>query len=110
MRIIIIFLLAIAISISSYETSEGLKYGTLQKVSHKIFPCSYYVAEFGYEGGRAVSKGDDAVQQNTQSVEITKEAYDTLQSYLGDKVIFDYNEVGVHFCGEGKKLTLIKRK
>lgn len=108
MRYIII--MAIAIFLYGCEQSEGLKYGILQKVSHKTFPCNYYVAEFAYEGGRAVSKGDDAAQQNTQSVEITKEAYDTLQSYMGDKVIFDYKDIGVHFCGEGKKLTMIKRK
>ncbi len=108
---ILIFLwLLTAVFLFSCNTSEGLKYGTLQKVSHKTFPCDYYVAEFAYEGGRV--KGDDISKaySNTQEVAISKSAYDTLQSYMGDKVIFDYKDEGLSVCEPSKKLTFIKRK
>ena len=102
--------IVVASTIQWCETSEGIKYGILQKVSHKTFPCSYYVAEFAFEGGRVESSGESSSHSNTQSVEITKEAFDTLTPYLGDKVLFDYADKGVSFCGENKKLTMIKRK
>lgn len=110
MKKLLITILVLGFGLVSCETSEGIKYGTLQKVSHKKFPCSYYVAEFAYEGGRVESSGESSSHSNTQEVEITKEAYDTLQLYLGDKVIFDYEDKGMVVCGEGKKLTMIKRK
>lgn len=97
-------------AINGCSKSEGLKYGTLQKVSHKKFPCSYYVAEFAFEGGRVESTENSSSHSNSQEVGITKEAYDTLQNYLGDKVIFDYEDKGFVVCGESKQLTLIKRK
>lgn len=104
------FILTLAIGLASCETSEGIKYGILQKVSHKTFPCSYYVAEFAFEGGRVNGNGNSSSHSNTQSVEITKEAFDTLTPYLGEKVLFDYTDKGMSFCGEDKKLTMIKRK
>lgn len=114
-KLIIALLIIIGVSLltavlPSCETSEGLKYGTLQKVSHKTFPCEYYVAEFAYEGGRISGDEGSKSHSNTQQVEITKAAYDSLQNYIGDKVIFDYKDKGTAFCGESKKLTSIKRK
>lgn len=107
---ILLLLIAIPVIFTQCETSEGLKFGTLQKVSHKKFPCDYYVAEFAFEGGRVEGSDDSKSHSNTQSIEVTKEAYDTLQLYLGDKVIFDYKDVGVVACGISKKLTSLKRK
>lgn len=97
-------------SIFGCDRSEGMKYGTLQKLSEKKFPCSYYVAEFAYEGGRIESTENSSSHSNTQEIAITKEAYDSLQNYLGDKVIFDYSDKGMVLCGESKKLTMIRRK
>src|SRR5688572_8492168 len=113
LRYMLFILIALSIAgaaIHGCERSEGLKYGTLQKISHKTSPCDYYVAEFSYEGGRV--EGDDKAKaySNTQEVEIDKIAFDSLQSYLGEKVIFDYEDKGLTFCGEGKKLTMIRRK
>ena len=101
-----------AINFTGCNTSEGAKFGTLQKISHKTFPCEYYVAEFSFEGGVAVqnSDGKGSTYSNTQSVEITAGAVDSLQHYLGDKVIFDYKDRGAVLCGETKLLTMIKRK
>lgn len=110
---------AIFLAISMYsscqiEVSEGLKFGTLQKVSHKQIPCEYFVAEFAYEGGvmetSGTGKNETSTHVNTQEVEITKTAYDSLQMYLGDKVIFEYEDGGISACGRGKKLKSIKRK
>lgn len=97
--------IAIACLCSGCETSEGLKYGTLQKVSHKTFPCNYYVAEFAFEGGKSTGSSDSKAFENTQLVEIDKACYDTLQSHLGDKCVFDYKDKGFAACGESKKLT-----
>jgi len=109
-----IFLIIITIIVfavmNGYNKSEGLKYGTLQKVSHKSFPCSYYVAEFAFEGGKVESTQNSSSHTNSQEIGITKEAYDSLQNYLGDKVIFDYKDQGFKMCGESKQLTFIKRK
>lgn len=106
-----IFLLIMGgIALYSCESSEGLKYGTLQKLSIKKFPCTNYVAEFAYEGGRITSNDKSSANSNTQEIGITKEAYDTLQSYLGDKVIFDYIDKTIVVCGQSKQLTTIKRK
>lgn len=109
-----IFLAISLLSSCKMEVSEGMKYGTLQKVSHKQIPCEYFVAEFAYEGGvmETSGTGKDATSThvNTQEVEITKTAYDSLQLYLGDKVIFEYEDGGISACGRGKKLKSIKRK
>jgi hypothetical protein len=96
--------------ISGMNTSEGVKYGTVQKVSHKSFPCSYYIIEIAYEGGRVQASDKSVSFANTQVIGIDKTAYDTLQNYLGDKVIFDYKDKGFVVCGESKKLTMIRRK
>lgn len=107
---------AIFLAISMYsscqiEVSEGIKFGTLQKVSHKQIPCPYYIAEFAYEGGVSQTDANGGTTHvNTQEVEITKTAYDSLQMYLGDKVIFEYEDGGISACGRGKKLKSIKRK
>lgn len=99
------------IAFSSCETSEGLKSATLQKVSHKTFPCNYYVAEFAFEGGRTKSDGKSSAYENVQEVQIDKTAYDSLQTYVGDKVVFDYEDVGlVVMCGNSKKLTSLRIK
>lgn len=108
-----LFLLVVGIAsivLQGCETSEGLKYGTLQKVSHKKFPCDYYVAEFSFEGGKVTGNGKSRAYSNTQEVGISKAAYDTLQFYLGEKVIFDYKDKGFVVCGESKELTLLRRK
>lgn len=108
-RIISVLLLSILVFMSC-ETSEGLKYGTLQKVSHKKFPCDYYAAEFAFDGGRQVSNGKSSSYENVQSVEIDKKAFDTLQTYVGDKVVFDYKDRGIVICGESKQLTTLRIK
>lgn len=110
MKRLIFALFTIGLLLTSCETSEGLKYGTLQKVSHKKFPCDYYVAEFAYDGGRVETSDKGSSHSNTQEVGITKEAYDTLQQYIGDKVIFDYTSNGIVVCGAEKQLTTLKRK
>jgi hypothetical protein len=89
------------------ETSEGIKAGTLQKVSHKTFPCDYYEAEFAFEGGRQVGTGDNKSFENTQRLTIDKEAYDTLQDKVGLRVRFDYKDRGMMFCEESKILTTL---
>jgi uncharacterized lipoprotein YehR (DUF1307 family) len=107
-----LFLLALVaiVTLTGCSTSEGRKFGLLQKVSHKTLPCNYYVAEFAFEGGRKVGSGDDASYQNTQEVEITSAQYDSLQNIVGDRVVFEYNDQGVTFCGNRKKLTYIQVK
>lgn len=107
-----LILLILAFNFSSCEQSEGVKYGTLQKISHKKYPCEYYVAEFSFEGGKAVANADgkSSTFSNTQVVSITKECADTLEQYIGDKVLFDYKDRGGIRCEESKILTMIKRK
>lgn len=91
--------------------SEGKKYGTLQKLSTKHWPCEYHVAEFAFEGGKAVELDDKTASfGNTQVIEVDQAAFDTLDSYMGDKVIFEYKDKGYEGCGEAKILTSIKRK
>lgn len=107
--VLAILAIILILFLSGCETSEGTKYGTLQKLSHKTFPCGYYIAEFAFEGGK-VEGTDSKAYSNTQLVEVDKIAYDSLQAYIGDKVLFDYKDVGFAACGESKKLTFIKRK
>lgn len=91
--------------------SEGKKYGTLQKLSTKHWPCEYHVAEFAFEGGKAIEGSKDGIAfGNTQVIELDQAAFDTLDSYMGDKVIFEYKDKGYEGCGEAKILTSIKRK
>lgn len=105
-----IFLFAMfSIGLFSCQTSEGLKYGVLQKVSHKTFPCSYYAAEFAFEGGRMVSDGKSSSYQNTQEVKITNSQYDSLQQFVGQKMVFDYKDDGFAVCGSSKILTLYRK-
>lgn len=99
-----------AITLQSCEKSEGRKYGTLQKLSHKTFGCSYYAAEFAFEGGRMKSDGKSSSYENTQEVTLDKAAFDSLQNYLGEKVVFDYKDRGFQFCEESKILTFIQVK
>jgi hypothetical protein len=107
-----LLLVAAVISVAtSCEQSEGLKYGTLQKVSHKKFPIEYYAAEFAYDGGRTVSTDKSSSYQNTQEIAIDAAAYDTLQQYVGDKVVFDYKDLGYNGFGKPSKvLTVLKVK
>jgi hypothetical protein len=103
----------IAVSLTSciVDVSEGAKFGTLQKLSTKHWPCQYYVAEFAYEGGRVTkSTTDDGTFANTQQVELDKAAFDSLQDWIGDKVIFEYKDKGYEGCGESKYLTSIRHK
>lgn len=77
------------------KVSEGTKYGLLQKVSHRESPCDMYVAEVAYEGSRIKgnSRGDgktDYEATNSQEFEITQAAYDSLQTHVGDKIVFHY--------------------
>lgn len=108
--VVIILIIIICKMCSSCNTSEGLKYGTLQKVSHKTFPCDYYVAEFSFEGGRVTGSDDSRAYSNTQEIAINKLAFDSLQTHLGDKVVFDYKDEGLSVCEPSKKLTSIKWK
>jgi hypothetical protein len=95
---------------SACETSEGLKFGLLQKVSHKTFPCDYYEISVAYEGGKMVGAGDKSAYENTQDIKIDKPAFDSLQQYVGEKVVFDYKDHGAAVCGSSKSLTSIKIK
>ena len=111
MRKISLVLLSFAVlAFTGCETSEGLKYGVLQKVSHKTFPCNYYAAEFAFQGGRMVGSSDSKAYENTQSVQITEQQYTELQSMVGKEVVFDYKDRGIAVCGEGKLLTTIRLK
>jgi hypothetical protein len=110
MKKALILLFAAAFVLVSCETSEGLKFGTLQKVSHKTFPCDYYEIQVAFEGGKVVSNDNSSSFENTQDIKIDKAAYDTLSSYVGEKVVFDYNDGGVALCGSSKKLTSIRIK
>jgi hypothetical protein len=107
-KTIFLLLAASVLAFVSCETSEGLKYGTLQKISHKTFPCDYYVAEFAYDGGRQVAHGESSSYQNSQEVGISAEAYDSLQKYVGKRVVFDYSDGGVGLCKPSKVLTSIR--
>lgn len=99
-----------AIILCSCERSEGAKFGLLQKVSHKTFPCDYYEILVAYEGGKMVGAADKASYENSQDIKIDKAAFDTLQQYIGDHVVFDYNDNGMAMCGSSKNLTSIKVK
>lgn len=99
-----------AIIFCSCEQSEGAKFGLLQKVSHKTFPCDYYEIQVAYEGGKMVGAADKASYENSQDIKIDKSAFDTLQQYIGDHVVFDYNDNGMAMCGSSKNLTSIKVK
>lgn len=106
----IVFILLAMLAFASCETSDGVKYGTLQKISHKNFPCTYYEAEIAFEGGRSVASDKSTAFENTQRFEISQAAYDTLQSHVGDKVVFSYKDVGFVACGESKQLVTIQVK
>jgi hypothetical protein len=105
-----IALLFFAIGLFSCEHSEGLKFGLLQKVSHKTFPCDYYEISVAYEGGKVVHSGDKASYENSQDIKIDQAAFDSLQRYVGERVVLDYVDNGFAMCGSSKKLTSIKIK
>ena len=95
------------------EQSEGRKYGVLQKVSHQKFPCSYYKIEVAFEGGRVETTDGEhssSAYSNTQEIQVNKEAYDSLQRLLGEKIIFEYNDKGFTLCGPSKELKFIQIK
>ena len=98
------------IAIVSCENSEGVKFGLLQKVSHKTFPCDYYEIQVAFEGGKMVGTDKNSSFENTQDIKIDKPAFDSLQKYVGDKIIFDYKDDGVAMCGSSKYLTSLKVK
>lgn len=100
----------ICIALFSCETSDGSKYGILQKVSHKSFPCNYYEIQVAFEGGKMVGAGDKAAFENTQDIKIDNAAFDSLQKYIGDYVIFEYNDDGFAVCGSSKSLKSIRIK
>lgn len=106
----IVLSLSVLILLTSCEQSEGLKFGTVQKVSHKTFPCNYYEIQVSYEGGKAVSSGESSSFENTQDIQIDAAAYDTLQNYVGERVVFDYTDNGIQFCAPSKILTSIRIK
>lgn len=108
--LMIIVGISLAFLAGGCDKSSGLKFGTLQKVSHKQFPCNYYVAEFSFDGGRVISSDNGSSYVNTQEVEITSQQYIELQRLIGEKVIFDYEDKGIALCGESKKLKLIRKK
>lgn len=94
----------------SCETSEGVKAGILQKVSHKTFPCEHYEIQIGYAAGVSTGVGDKASYSAAQDIKIDQAAYDSLQMYVGENVIFEYNDDGVALCGPSKTLTYIRLK
>lgn len=96
--------------LASCEQSEGAKFGLLQKVSHKSFPCDYYEIQVAYEGGKMVGAADKASYENSQDIKIDKAAFDSLQKYIGDKVVFEYDDQGAALCGSSKVLTSIRIK
>lgn len=110
MKKLSIFLFAVALF--SCEQSEGLKFGLLQKVSHKTFPCDYYEIQVAFEGGKMKSSmdGKSSSYENSQDIKITKAAFDTLQQYMGEHVVFDYDDDGFAMCGSSKVLKSIKVK
>ena len=91
-------------------TSEGTKFGTLQKVLTKAI--GYNVAEFSYEGGKMVTKGsgEDAssAYENTQEFKIDDVQRDSIAKFLGKKVIFTYKDKAFAFVGPSKYLLTIK--
>lgn len=110
MKKLFFFLLATSFVLASCETSEGLKFGVLQKVSHKTFPCPYYEIQVAYQGGKSSNYTDHASYSNTQEIKIDKDAYDSLQNYVGEEVVFDYKDNGFAVCGSSKELTSIRLK
>lgn len=109
MKNVTIFALSLVLFYSC-EQSEGAKFGLLQKVSHKTFPCDYYEIQVAYEGGKMVGAADKASYENSQDIKIDEAAFDSLQQYIGDHVVFDYNDNGMAICGSSKNLTSIKVK
>lgn len=91
-------------------TSNGNKYGQLQKVSEKTMPTNYYVIEMSFTGGRMVSDGKDASYENTQEFEIDKAAFDTLQGHLGDNIIVEYVDRGITMIAPSKLVKSIRIK
>jgi len=110
MKKLSLVLITAAIFIASCESSEGLKFGLLQKVSHKTFPCDYYEIQVAYEGGKMVGAGEKASYENSQDIKVDKVAFDSLQKYVGEKVVFDYKDDGIEMCGSSKSLKSIKIK
>lgn len=87
-------------------TSNGVKSGILQKVSHKKFPCSRYEAEVAYYGGRS----SDGGFSNSQVFTISRAAFDTLQDKVGKSVRFEYHDRAMTLCEQSKvidKLSVI---
>lgn len=101
--------LTMALGISSCEQSEGEKFGTLQKVSHKTpWTCSdWYECQIAYEGGVANEKGGFS---NTQEFEITKAQYDSMKVHVGDKIVFEYHDVGYVMCGNKLRIRSFRFK
>jgi len=109
-RLIIISILILLFV--SCEQSDGTKFGLLQKVSHKTFPCDYYEIQIAFEGGvvQTNSKGENSGYSNVQDFKISKEMADTLSSHIGDKVVVKYKDGGYAVCGESKEITSIRLK
>lgn len=110
MKKVLFILLSISLLVAtSCEKSEGTKAGFLQKASHKKFPCPYYVIEIAYEGGRAISTGENSSSySNSQEFSVTHEQYDSLKKHVGEPIVFEYHDVGFKFCGESKEILTYK--
>lgn len=101
--------MTMAIGTTSCEQSEGEKFGTLQKVSHKTpWTCSdWYECQVAYEGGVATEKGGFS---NVQDFEITKVQYDSMKARVGDKIVFEYHDVGYVMCGNRYRINSFRFK
>ena len=99
-----------SLTLVSCETSTGLKFGRLQKVSHKTFPVEYYEIQVAFEGGKTITSNKSSSFENTQDIKIDKAAYDTLALYVGENVVFDYTDEGFSWAGSSKKLSSIRIK
>ena len=104
----VLIIIGLIIWFKSCDKSEGIKSGILQKVSHKTFPCDHYVAEFAFEGGKVKHSNESSAYENTQEVDLSQEAYDTLQNYVGYRVAFDYKDRGWVACRNSKLLTSLR--
>ncbi len=105
-----LLLILMTLFIISCDTSDGKKFGVLQKVSHKKFPCNYHVCEIAYQGGRVSHGENGSAYLNSQEIEISATCADTLSNYVGETVVFDYENRSFTICAPKPWLTEIKIK
>ena len=96
--------IAILFALMMSCNSDGSKWGTLQKLSHKPI-TGIYVAELAYQGGKAVTSGKNSTYENTQEFEITKEQFEEMGKLLGKQVTITYRDRGVVLVGPSKVIV-----